>query len=162
RSRARSWCRHSLGTRTARRCSCSRSSASSDSSRRCSSRAARPPDRRRSAEEPRIRARRPRDCAAGESTSEPPVHVRWWSRLFDPATYLRELRGARPRLARLEREGESFVGAGTAILVAIVLQYFLPDRISHYQRWVFPSVAALLLVALVVGHRGRINRQSPL
>ncbi len=66
----------------------------------------------------------------------------------------------RPRLARLQREGESFVGAATAILLAILAQYSLPDRVSHYQRWIFPTVAALLLVVLVVGHRGRIDHQS--
>jgi uncharacterized membrane protein len=66
----------------------------------------------------------------------------------------------RPRLARLQREGESFIGAASAILLGIVLQYSLPDRVSHYQRWIFPTVAALLLLALVGGHRGRIDHQS--
>jgi hypothetical protein len=42
------------------------------------------------------------------------------------------------------------------------LQYLLPERISHYQRWIFPSVALVLLVALVIGHGSRINRSSPL
>ena len=68
----------------------------------------------------------------------------------------------RPRLARLQRDGESFLGAASAIFLAIVLQYALPNRVSHYQRWVFPTVAALLLLVLVVGHRGRIGRQSAL
>jgi uncharacterized membrane protein len=90
----------------------------------------------------------------------PTARVRWWARLFDPTRYLRELHGVRPRLARLQREGEPFVGAASAILLAIVLQYSLPDRVSHYQRWVFPTVAALLLLVLVIGHRGRLDRQS--
>ena len=63
-------------------------------------------------------------------------------------------------MARLQREGESFIGAASAILLAILLQYSLPDRVSHYQRWIFPTVAALLLLVLVIGHRGRIDRQS--
>jgi uncharacterized membrane protein len=63
-------------------------------------------------------------------------------------------------LARLQREGESFIGAASAILLAILLQYSLPNRVSHYQRWIFPTVAVLLLGVLLVGHRGRIDRQS--
>ena len=63
-------------------------------------------------------------------------------------------------MARLQREGESFIGAASAILLAILLQYSLPDRVSHYQRWIFPTVAALLLLVLVIGHRGRIDHQS--
>jgi hypothetical protein len=88
--------------------------------------------------------------------------VPWWARLLDPTRYLREVQGAvRPRLARLQSEGESLLGAGSAIGLAIVLQYCLPNRISQYQRWVFPTVAAVLLVVLVVGHRGRIKEPSP-
>ena len=68
----------------------------------------------------------------------------------------------RPRLARLQRDGESFLGAASAIFLAILLQYALPDRVSHYQRWVFPTVAAVLLIVIVVGHRGRIAQQSAL
>ena len=68
----------------------------------------------------------------------------------------------RPRLARLQREGESFLGAASAIFLAILLQYALPNRVSHYQRWVFPTVAALLLLVIVVGHRGRVAQQSAL
>jgi hypothetical protein len=100
-----------------------------------------------------------------DSTREPPSRQptkSWWARLLDPTVYLRELRGVRPRLARLRREGESFLGAATALLLAILLQYSLPERISHYQRWIFPTVAALLLVVLVVGHGGRIDHASRL
>jgi uncharacterized membrane protein len=89
-------------------------------------------------------------------------HNGWWARLLNPTTYLRELEGVRPRLARLQRDGESFLGAASAIFLAILLQYALPNRVSHYQRWVFPTVAALLLLVIVVGHRGRIAQQSAL
>ena len=32
---------------------------------------------------------------------------------------------------------------------------------SHHLRWFFPVSAGLLLVALVIGHGGRINRSKP-
>jgi uncharacterized membrane protein len=90
------------------------------------------------------------------------MKLRWWARLVDPTRYLREIQGVRPRLARLQHEGESFLGAGSAIFLAILLQYSLPTRVSHYQRWIFPTVAGLLLIVLVVGQRGRIDRPSQL
>jgi uncharacterized membrane protein len=63
-------------------------------------------------------------------------------------------------LARLQREGEPFLGAGSAISLAIALQYALPNRVSQYQRWIFPTVAAVLLLVILVGQRRRIDRQS--
>jgi len=87
--------------------------------------------------------------------------VPWWVRLLDPSRYLREIQGVQARLPRLQREGESLLGAGSAILLAIALQYFLPNRISEYQRWVFPSVAAVLFLVLVFGHGVRIKEGSP-
>ena len=87
---------------------------------------------------------------------------RWWARLLDPTRYLRDIpEGVRPHLARLNREGESFLGAGSAIGAAILLQYSLPTRVSSYQRWVFPTVALVLLLVLVIGIQGRLDRQSP-
>ena len=65
------------------------------------------------------------------------------------------------RLERLAAEGESFIGAATAIGLAIALQYSLPDRVTHYQRWIFPIVAAVLLLALAIGHGARIDRSKP-
>jgi uncharacterized membrane protein len=94
--------------------------------------------------------------------TSPDATPSWWARLLDPTQYLRHLAGVRPRLARLQHQGESFLGAGTAIALAIALQYSLPTRVSAHQRWIFPTVAALLLIVLVVGHRGHIDRQSPL
>ncbi|MFI5046920.1 MAG: hypothetical protein ACHQIG_07635 [Acidimicrobiia bacterium] len=92
-----------------------------------------------------------------------PTHAPWWGRLLDPTRHLREMQhGVLPRLARLNREGESFLGAGSAIAVAIVLQYALPRRVTQYQRFVFPVVGVVLLVVLAVGHGGRINRVSRL
>ncbi len=90
------------------------------------------------------------------------VRTRWWVRLLDPARYLRQIEaGVRPRLARLRSEGETFAGAGIAIAVAIALQYSLPTRVSAYQRWVFPTVAAVLLLVIVVGHGSGVDRRSP-
>ena len=87
--------------------------------------------------------------------------ARWWIRLLDPTRYLRDVqREVVPRLVKLNRDGESILGVASAIVLAIVLQYDLPQRVTHYQRWVFPIVGALLLVTIVVGHGGRINRAS--
>ena len=88
-------------------------------------------------------------------------HAPWWARLLDPTRHLREVqRQVLPRLVRLNRDGESIVGAATAIAIAIVLQYLLPRRVTQYQRWLFPVVAGILLIALVAGHGTRINRAS--
>jgi uncharacterized membrane protein len=98
-----------------------------------------------------------------EPTATTAPRPRWWARLLDPTPYLRQLQqGVRPRLARLNQYGESFLGAGTAIALAIALQYSLPTRVSHYQRWIFPTVAGLFLIVLVVAHGGRLDRRAPL
>jgi hypothetical protein len=88
-------------------------------------------------------------------------HLGFWVRLLDPARYLRHVGKGVSRLERLAAEGESFVGAATAIGLAIALQYSLPSRVSQYQRWIFPVVAGVLLVVLLVGHRGRIDESKP-
>jgi len=88
--------------------------------------------------------------------------VSWWIRLLDPARYLRQVeRGLVPRLRTHLTEGESFVGAATAIALAIGLQHVLPYRVSSHLRWFFPIAAGVLLVVLVIGHHGRIDRSSP-
>jgi hypothetical protein len=90
----------------------------------------------------------------------------WWTRLLAPAQYVAERRDVIPRLVKLNREGESVLGVAGAIGVAIVLQYSLPTRISHYQRWVFPVVAIVLLIGLFttlrVTGRVRLVEESPL
>jgi len=76
-------------------------------------------------------------------------------RLVDPVSYLGSHVGdVVPRLQRLASEGESMLGVATAILIAIALQYSLPNRVSHYQRWIFPSVALVLVFVIVLGHGG--------
>jgi hypothetical protein len=94
---------------------------------------------------------------------EPTPKLTLWRRLLDPMSYLGTHRTpVLPRLERLARDGESTLGVASAILLAIALQYSLPRRVSHYQRWIFPSVAIVLLAAILVGHRGRLNERSPL
>jgi len=69
-----------------------------------------------------------------------------------------------PRLVRLQREGESILGAAAAIALAIVLQYLLPRRVTDYQRWVFPVVALVLLLSLglpvLITNHGRLTQPS--
>ncbi|HEY7107219.1 MAG TPA: hypothetical protein VH986_12500 [Acidimicrobiia bacterium] len=97
------------------------------------------------------------------SRSQNLANLGWWVRLLDPTRYLREVERVRARLPRVHRDerAESFAGAAIAILLAIGLQYFLPHRVTQYQRWVFPTVAGVLLLALVIGHRERLDRPSP-
>jgi hypothetical protein len=101
----------------------------------------------------------------GEPTSRPPniTKLGWWVRLLDPTRYLREVERVRTHLPRSNRDerAESFVGAAIAIFLAIGLQYFLPNRVTQYQRWVFPTVAGVLLIALLIGHRERLDKPSP-
>ena len=83
-------------------------------------------------------------------------------RLLDPTEYIQQQVGKGvSRFERLAKEGEPVVGVSSAILLAIALQYSLPDRVSHYQRWIFPSVALVLLIVIVVGHGSRINERNP-
>ena len=52
--------------------------------------------------------------------------------------------------------------ASLAVLVAILLQVALPDRVTHGlgPRWLIPTLEGALLVALVISNPGRINRES--
>jgi hypothetical protein len=87
-------------------------------------------------------------------------HLGFWVRLLDPTTYVRQVGHGVRRIERLAKEGESFLGAATAIGLAIALQYSLPTRVSQYQRWIFPVVAGILLVVIVIAQRGRIDRPN--
>jgi len=49
----------------------------------------------------------------------------------------------------------------TAVLVSVALQLSLPDRHVLSPTVLFPTVEALLLVLLVIGDPGRIDRRSP-
>ena len=48
----------------------------------------------------------------------------------------------------------------TGVLIAVVLQLVLPDRHIVQPTYLFPAVELALLVALVVGDPGRIDRRS--
>lgn len=56
--------------------------------------------------------------------------------------------------------GESRWPMAAAVLAAMVLTMLLPGDLRMAPRWVFPVVEGLLLLALVAGDPGRINRRS--
>ncbi len=47
-----------------------------------------------------------------------------------------------------------------AVIAAMVLTVLLPDSLRMAPRWVFPVVEGLLLLALIAGDPGRIDRRS--
>jgi uncharacterized membrane protein len=57
-------------------------------------------------------------------------------------------------------EGEPRWQASIAVVAAIALQVTLPDQVVVRPRWLLPSVAVILLVALIVANPRRINRES--
>ncbi len=54
--------------------------------------------------------------------------------------------------------------ASIAVVVAIVLQVVLPQRVAQGlgPRWLLPALEGALLVALIIANPGRINRESSL
>ncbi len=52
--------------------------------------------------------------------------------------------------------------ASAAVMVAIVLQVVLPQRVIQGlgPRWLIPTLEGVLLIALIVANPGRINRES--
>ncbi|WP_327363426.1 hypothetical protein [Streptomyces sp. NBC_01296] len=56
--------------------------------------------------------------------------------------------------------GETRWPMAAAVLAAMVLTMLLPDDLRMAPRWVLPVVEGLLLLALVAGDPGRINRRS--
>ncbi|MEU9304986.1 hypothetical protein [Streptomyces sp. NPDC048269] len=59
-----------------------------------------------------------------------------------------------------ESFGESRWPMAAAVLAAMVLTVLLPDGLRMAPRWVFPVVEGLLLLALIAGDPGRIDRRS--
>ena len=47
-----------------------------------------------------------------------------------------------------------------AVLAAMVLTILLPDALRAGPKWLFPLIEGVLLVALIVGDPGKINRRS--
>ena len=97
--------------------------------------------------------------------SEPPTRNRWLDRLLNPSRVV----GNAVNLVqsdiipawRSTYPGERSEPVLLALVVASVLQAVLPTRVVHPVRWLFPSVAAALLVVLVAAHGARIHRASP-
>lgn len=67
--------------------------------------------------------------------------------------------GHRPSWAR-PASGEERWPVALAILVAIVLQVALPDRLTLGTRWLLPALEAALLVGLVAANPRKIDRRS--
>ncbi|MFG2332725.1 hypothetical protein ACGFMM_24265 [Streptomyces sp. NPDC048604] len=65
---------------------------------------------------------------------------------------------ASPR--RQEPVGEARWPMATAVVAAMVLTLLLPDDLHLAPRWVLPTVEGLLLLALIAGDPGRIDRRS--
>ena len=63
---------------------------------------------------------------------------------------------ARPRV-----QGEPRWPMAAAVLVSVAMQLSLPDRHVLSPSVLFPTVEVLLLVVLVIGDPGRIDRRSP-
>ncbi|MEV6329198.1 hypothetical protein [Streptomyces sp. NPDC051909] len=62
--------------------------------------------------------------------------------------------------SRQEPVGEARWPMATAVVTAMVLTVLLPDDLRLAPRWVLPAVEGLLLVALIAGDPGRIDRRS--
>jgi uncharacterized membrane protein len=71
--------------------------------------------------------------------------------------------GADPADVRKPRrfQGEPRWPMATAVLVSVAMQLSLPDRHVLSPTVLFPSVEVLLLLVLVIGDPGRIDRRSP-
>jgi hypothetical protein len=59
------------------------------------------------------------------------------------------------------RSGERRWPMATAVVVAGVLHQLLPEDFRVSPAWVYPSFLAVLLIVLIVGDPGRIDRQRP-
>ncbi|MFF6771991.1 hypothetical protein ACFY8W_00285 [Streptomyces sp. NPDC012637] len=62
--------------------------------------------------------------------------------------------------SRREPVGEARWPMAMAVVTAMVLTLLLPDDLRLAPRWVLPTVEGLLLLALVAGDPGRIDRRS--
>ncbi|WP_282696548.1 hypothetical protein [Streptomyces sp. CC208A] len=72
--------------------------------------------------------------------------------------------GRIPETTESPRREESFGEArwpmATAVVTAMVLTVLLPDSLRLAPRWALPAVEGLLLLALIAGDPGRIDRRS--
>jgi len=65
-----------------------------------------------------------------------------------------------PAWRRVTR-GETRWAVSGAVLLAILLQAYLPDHLAPHPRWLLPAVEALLLVGLFTVNPRRFERRSP-
>jgi hypothetical protein len=57
-------------------------------------------------------------------------------------------------------QGESRLPAGLAIVVAVALQYSIPDKYGLHPRWIIPTLELVLLVVLTALNPVRLTRRS--
>jgi hypothetical protein len=76
------------------------------------------------------------------------AHPRFFDRLLDPASIVREVdsRVVQPAWQRVTKE-ENRIASTIAVLVAIFLEATLPPRIANHPRYLIPALALVLLVA---------------
>lgn len=58
-------------------------------------------------------------------------------------------------------DGEPRWQVSIGVIAALAMQVTLPEEVVQRPRWLLPTLAGLLLVALIVANPRRINRQSP-
>jgi hypothetical protein len=62
---------------------------------------------------------------------------------------------------RRHTEGEQRWPGAFAVIVMIVLQLFLPARLTIGPRWLLPAVEVVMILVLVAANPGRMHRSSP-
>ncbi len=63
---------------------------------------------------------------------------------------------------RRETRGEQRWAVTCLVLLAVVVQWSLPGRLSIHPRWLMPSLELFLLAVLMAANPRRINRRSPM
>jgi uncharacterized membrane protein len=73
------------------------------------------------------------------------------------------LDGVEERVApawRAVTDGEPRLPVSVAVVFAVVLMLALPSRVANQPRWLFPALALMLLIGIVVANPRRISRPS--
>ena len=73
----------------------------------------------------------------------------------------REVERAAAPAWRRHTDGEQRWPSTAAVLAMIVLQAFLPDRLSFGPRWALPALEILMILVLMIANPGRLERQAP-
>ncbi len=97
----------------------------------------------------------------------------WFLRLFDPPRAAARLVETHTRAAARAVEtqvvpawqrvtqGEPRLPVSIEVCGAIGLQVILPARVGGHPRWLFPIVAGLLLLGIVIANPTRVDRRAP-